>query len=143
MLAKKEWFQRRKYGWWWVTPKTWQWWTYLWIMIGILAVLMAMPMWDNNTRTAILIVWIVILFIDIVPIMFTLDKDERETKIEAIAERNTAWTMTLILTLWILYDVIISWLNNQIEVNYFIIGALVWWVIVKSASNFILERRWE
>jgi len=29
--------------------------------------------------------------------MFTIDRDEREHKIEAISERNAAWFMVLIL----------------------------------------------
>jgi len=86
---------------------------------------------------------LLILLIDIVPIMFTIDRDEREHKIEAISERNAAWFMVLILVSWILYDLIAWALQNEIRINYFMAWALFWWIIVKSISNYVLERKWE
>ena len=78
-----------------------------------------------------------------VPIMFTIDKDEREYKIEAISERNAAWGMSFILVIWVLYELIISSLHWEIKVNIFLILALLIWIIIKSISNYILEKKGE
>jgi len=143
MLAKKQWFQRRKYGWWWITPKTWQGWVYIWVMTGFLLIFQSFWEWSDKLRLIITWIWLTILLIDIVPVMLSIDKDEREFKIEAISERNAAWFMVLILTFWILYDLIIWALQDKIIVNYFIVWALLGWALIKSISNFILERKWE
>ena len=44
-------------------------------------------------------VWVFLLLIDIIPVMIHLKKDEREIQIEAIAERNAAWFMSIILAI--------------------------------------------
>lgn len=142
MLAKKEWFERRKYGWWWVTPKTWQGWAYIWIMIAWLSFFHSFWFWSDNIRIIITWVWLAILLIDIVPIMFTIDRDEREYKIEAVSERNAAWGMSFILVIWVLYELITSSLNWEFKVNIFLFIALLAWVIIKSISNYILEKKW-
>lgn len=36
MIAQKEWFGRRKYTGWGVTPKTWQGWVYIAVAVGLL-----------------------------------------------------------------------------------------------------------
>lgn len=142
MLAKKEWFQRRKYGWWWVTPKTWQGWVYIWIMIVWLSFFQALWVWDDKTRFIITWVWLLILLIDMIPIMFKVDRDEMELKIEAISERNAAWWMSFVLVIWVLYDIIKSSLSWEISVNIFLVIALVVGIIIKSISNYILEKKW-
>ncbi len=143
LLAKKEWFQRRKYGWWWVTPRKLEWWIYIFAMIWILTLLQVFEFWTDLQRIYITLWWLMLLAIDIIPIMFTLEKDEREHKIEAISERNAAWMMSFVLTIWIVYETILSWLNGEVEVNIFLIIALISWVIIKSISNYILEKKWE
>jgi hypothetical protein len=142
MLAKKEWFKRRKYGWWWVSPKTWQWWVYIWIMVFWLSFFQALWVWDDKTRLIITWVWLFILLIDMIPIMLKVDRDEMEQKIEAVSERNAAWWMSFILVIWILYELIKSSMNQEISVNIFLILALLTWVIIKSISNYILEKKW-
>ncbi|HKL43751.1 MAG TPA: hypothetical protein VJ892_00555 [Candidatus Absconditabacterales bacterium] len=143
MLAKKERFQRRKYGGWGVTPKTRQGWVYIGIMILFLFIFHISGDWNDKIRLIITVVWLLILLIDIVPIMFTIDRDEREHKIEAISERNAAWFMVLILVSGILYDLIAGALQNEIRINYFMAGALFGGIIVKSISNYVLERKGE
>jgi hypothetical protein len=141
MIAKKNWFQRRKYGGWGITPKTWQGWVYILIIIGILIVFQSMPFWSNQIRIYGTIIWISFLLIDVSHIMITLNKDERESKIEAIAERNAAWFMIMILVFAVLFDVYQSAIANKLIVNWFVVVALIGGTIVKTVSNLYLERK--
>lgn len=72
--------------------------------------------------------------------MINLKRDEREYKIEAISERNAAWFMSLVLVIGIFYEVVRSSLNQEISINVFLIIALLGGAIVKSISNYKLER---
>lgn len=141
MIAKKEWFKRRKYGGWGVSPKTWQGWTYIALIILPFAIFQALPFWSTETRLIVTTGWLGFLFLDIIPVMINLNRDEREYKIEAIAERNAAWFMSLVLALGILYELIISALREEITVNIFLVIALFGGVIIKSITNYRLERR--
>lgn len=86
-------------------------------------------------------VWVALLLIDIMPLMLSVKKDEREVQVEAIAERNTAWFMVMILTLGVLYDAITAAMTESIAgVNWFVLGALLGGAVVKSVTNYILER---
>lgn len=143
MIAKNEWFGRRKYTGWWVTPKTWQGWLYIFTMIAILFLLQSLGSFTEQQKTYIAFWWIIFLLIDIVPVMINIKKDEREYKIEAVSERNAAWIMSLILAVWIVYQTYSSWIKWEFNVDYFLFVALFAWVIVKSISNYILEKRWE
>ena len=87
------------------------------------------------------IVWVILLLIDVLPLMFSVKKDEREVQVEAMAERNAAWFMVLVLTLGVLYDVIHAAMTQNIaEVNWFVMAALLGGAVVKSVTNYILER---
>jgi hypothetical protein len=141
MIAKKEWFGRRKYGGWGVSPKTWQGWTYIALILIPFMIFQAIPTWSQQTRMIITVLWIGFLFIDIVPVMINLKKDEREFKIEAISERNAAWFMSLVLTIGIFYEIINSALNERIAVNIFLVIALFGGAIVKTISNIVCERK--
>lgn len=141
MIAKKEWFKRRKYGGWGADVKTWQGWAYLGIMFLILFAFHIMPQWSDTTRTYFTLLWLTFLLIDMIPIMMKVKKDELEHKIEAIAERNSAWFMALVLCFGLLYDVYNSALNETILINWFIVVALLGGAIVKSISNYKLERK--
>jgi len=73
--------------------------------------------------------------------MVTLKKDEREYKNEAIAERNAAWFMVLVLVIGILYEIILSGMNNEFSINWFVVLALFGGVIVKAVSNYNLDHK--
>lgn len=73
--------------------------------------------------------------------MFSVKKDERGVQVEAISERNAAWFMVLVLTLGVLYDVIhAAMIHSVAEVNWFVMAALLGGAVVKSVTNYILER---
>jgi len=141
MIGKPEWFQRRKYLGWGISPKTWQGWVYLILILVPFAVFQALPYWDIQTRIAVTAVWLAFLLFDVTHIMITLKRDEREYKIEAISERNASWFMMLVLIMGILYEVITSALNQTFQVNWFIVIALVGGAIIKTLSNIYLEKR--
>ncbi|MBN2454533.1 hypothetical protein JXB11_03225 [Candidatus Woesearchaeota archaeon] len=141
MIGKPEWFERRKYGGWGIHPKKWQGGVYIAAALIPLVVFNALPYWDTTTRIIFTAGWLVLLMLDVTQIMVSLKKDERESKIEAIAERNAAWAMMLVLVIGVLYQAISSALQQKFMVDPFIAGALFLGLIVKSVSNLKLERR--
>lgn len=42
MFAKTEWFQKRKYGGWGLTPRTWQGWAYVGGFIAVVSIIRSM-----------------------------------------------------------------------------------------------------
>jgi hypothetical protein len=140
MIARKDWFERRKYGGWGVSPRSWQGGVYIAFILIPFMVFQALPFWTMQTRVVITIIWMVFLFADLIPVMINLKRDEREHKIEAISERNAAWFMSLVLAIGIFYEVVRSSLNQKISVNIFLIIALLGGAIIKSLSNYMLER---
>ena len=141
MIGKPEWFERRKYGGWGFHPKTWQGWIYLALILIPFAVFQALPYWDTQARMYVTAGWVAFLLLDATHIMIGLKRDEREFKIEAIAERNAAWFMVLILAVGILYQIISSALQQTIIVDWFLVIVLFGGMIVKTISNLVLERR--
>ena len=85
--------------------------------------------------------WLALLMLDIIPIMITLKRDEREYKNEALAERNAAWFMVMVLVIGLLYETISGALRQQVEVNWVILIALFGGAITKSISNIVLDKK--
>jgi hypothetical protein len=141
MIGRPEWFKRRKYGGWGVSPKKWQGWLYILIVLGVFAVFQALPFWEITTRIYFTIGWAVFLFLDVGHIMVTLNRDEREFKIEALSERNAAWVMMMVLVIAVLYETFNSALAQEIRIDWFLVAALFLGMIVKTISNYVYERR--
>jgi hypothetical protein len=141
MFAKSSWFQKRKYGGWGLTPKTWQGWVYIFVFIVALLVFQAMPFWNDATRTAFTVVWAIVLGGDALRIMVTLQRDEMEKMHEAIAERNASWAMVAVLTIGILYEIISSGLRDEFYLNPFLAIALIAGLAAKGLSYFFLEKK--
>ena len=141
MIGKKEWFKRRKYGGWGYHPKTWQGWAYVAAIFIPFIAIQSIASLSNGIRMKITLLWLAIVLIDGLSIMVGLKKDEREEKIEAIAERNAAWTMVVVLALGVLYEATTSALMQSFYVDPFLVVALFAGLIVKTASNVYLERK--
>lgn len=141
MIGKPEWFKRRKYGGWGICPCSWQGIVYIILLLVPFAVFQALPFWDIKTRIYVTIGWLVFLFFDVSHIMVSLRRDERESKIEALSERNAAWIMVFVLIVGILYQVITSALQQTLKVDLFLVAALFLGMIIKTLSNIIYERR--
>jgi predicted Co/Zn/Cd cation transporter (cation efflux family) len=86
-------------------------------------------------------IWVAFLVIDLADVMWKLKKDEREFMHEAIAERNAAWGMMLVLVIGLFVELLYYSLQQKIYADPVIILALVVGVIVKSATNYRLERQ--
>lgn len=140
MIGKPEWFERRKYGGWGLTPKTWQGWAYISLIILPLIIFQSMPWWSAMTRTAVTIGWIGILLADTIDITIHLKKDEREKMHEAIAERNAAWTMVAVCTAGIAYQVAMTAVQQQMMIDWWIMAILFAGVFAKMATNIYLDR---
>jgi hypothetical protein len=141
MIAKPEWFNQRKYSGWGVTPRSWQGWAYTLAIIVLLVIFLSIPNLDAQVRTAGTVFWVAFVALDILPIMVTLKKDEREYRNEAIAERNASWFMVLVLVIGIMYEFVISSMNNELSINGFMILALLGGAVVKGVSNYIMDKK--
>ncbi|MHA1873274.1 MAG: hypothetical protein ACTSVB_04085 [Candidatus Heimdallarchaeaceae archaeon] len=141
MIAKVSWFKRRKYGGWGVSPKTWQGWVYIALMILPFIIFQALPYWNTETRLYVTLGWVIFLMLDILPIMVTLKRDEKEYKNEAIAERNSALFMVMVLVIGLLYEIITSALRQDLQINWFLAVALFGGALVKTISNIYLDKK--
>ncbi len=141
MIGKADWFKRRKYTGWGVTPSTWQGWVYvLAIIIGVLIIQFLIPT-TIKIKAVITYAWVLLIILDVIHIMATLKNDERESKIEAIAERNVAWAMIVVLVVVIFYETIKTTLVGGIPVvNPLLLIVLGAALITKIVSNIVLER---
>lgn len=141
MWGDPKWFKRRKYTGWGVTPNTWQGWVYSFLLVGILMLLifitdnMDLSSWQ---RLSIVSIPMVIILAEFIRIAIYLDKDEREVKHEALAERNVAWFMVTVISIGLMYQVTLSVIGNVYRVDPVLIVALVGGVIVKALSNWYL-----
>jgi hypothetical protein len=141
MIGKAEWFKQRKYSGWGIVPKTWQGYAYIAAILVPIAIFQALPYWSAQTRAYVTIGWAVLIAIDVFHIMITLKRDEREYKIEAMAERNAAWAMILAIVVGIAYQTITSGNNQTFAVDIFLIIALCAGLAAKLISNIAYERR--
>ncbi len=140
IIAKPEWFKRRKYAGWGVDIKTWQGGVYLAGMLLLLVALQLIPDLTIEMRLIISGIWIAFLLLDMGNVIWKLKKDERERLHEAIAERNAAWGMMFILVIGLFIELIYNAIQQKIYVDPFIIIALAAGVLIKSVTNYKLER---
>ncbi len=141
MIGKPEWFKRRKYSGWGLTPKTWQGWAYIAIFLTPVLILNIIPSWDQKVKTIFIAVWALFLIIDVFDMMRKLNNDERERIHEAIAERNALWGIIMVIVAGILYDIITNVQLQEVYVNPFYIAALVVALLIKAISNIYLDRK--
>jgi hypothetical protein len=141
MWTKAEWFQKRKYGGWGITPRTWQGWVYVGIFVGVLSAVQALPFLSQLVKSILTGILVALFVADALRIMASLKKDELEERNEATAERNASWAMVSVLAAGIIYQVVTNNLKSALAVDPFLIGALVAGFAVKGISYFILEKK--
>ena len=78
MIGKAEWFERRKYGGWGLSIKTWQGGVYIAAILIPFMIFQALPYWSEKTRLIVTGIWIIFLSLDVIDIIILLKKDERE-----------------------------------------------------------------
>lgn len=140
MLAKAQWFQKRKYTGWGVNPKTWQGWVYIVSFVLILIALQSSPL-SLMMKNVFSVILFIFLLIDTLQMMVEFKSDELEEKNEAIAERNASWAMVLTLTIGVIYPIIASGAKDISEINPFLLATLLVGFLVKALSHFILEKK--
>ena len=138
MIGKPEWFQRRKYTGWGLTPATWQGWVYILVLIGIFVGVQSLPI-PAQWRMYTMIGLAVVFGIDFLDRMIHLKKDEREQQHEAIAERNAAWVMVLIIGIGVAYEAASSVVRHGFAVDPWLLAAVIGGVLAKMISNIYLE----
>ncbi|MDI6702602.1 hypothetical protein [Methanothermobacter wolfeii] len=139
IIARPEWFGRRKYGGWGVSIKTWQGALYLASIIMLILLIQLLPL-EAIARLYVTGAWLLFVFIDMFDVMWKVQRDEREYIHEAIAERNAAWAMMPILVVGMFIELILSSLRGEPRVNPFIALALIAGVVAKSVTNYRLEK---
>lgn len=140
MFAKAAWFNRRKYTGWGLTPRTWQ--GVLYILTIVIVIFFISSLSINETiKMALTGAWVIFVLVDILWVMASIKLDEREQKIEAIAERNASWAMVGSTILSIVYITTIGKNLKGIDIVPVLIFPLIIGVIVKGVSNFVLDRQ--
>ncbi|OEC85709.1 hypothetical protein A9507_13165 [Methanobacterium sp. A39] len=140
IIAKPEWFERRKYTGWGLSIKTWQGAAYLVVIFSLLIALQLIPNLSTETRLVLTGFWLAFLLVDMLDVMWNIKKDERDYIHEAVAERNAAWGMIVIISIGIFIELVYNALQQKIYVDPFLIAALVFGAVIKSVTNYKLEK---
>lgn len=141
MLAKPQWFRRRQYGGWGIHPVTWQGWVYIAGIMFPLIAFHSIPIWSDTLRVWVTGGWVLFLLLDVGHVMIAIADDEREEKIEALAERNASWVMSLFLALSIAYQIIESGLNETFAFDWLLAVVLFAGLITKVISLLVLKKK--
>jgi len=140
MFAKPEWFERRKYSGWGLTPKTREGWLYIGAILLPMLLFQMLPFWDVQVRTVALAIWLAFVAFDVFDTMLHMKKDERETLHEAIAERNAAWAMILVIALGIVYQAVSSGMAGESRIDPILIAVLFAGLAAKAYTNWKLSK---
>ena len=141
MIAKPQWFARRKYTGWGFTPNTWQGWVYILAVIIPFVILQSLPI-AEGLKLVFGIIWAIIFIADFIDIMVHLKKDERDRLHEALAERNALWTIIAVLVIGIGFQAAATAaLGGVVRVDPIILIALITGVIEKAITNLYLSRK--
>ncbi len=141
MIGKAKWFKRRKYGGWGLSPKTWQGWAYLAVLIGLCAIIQFFPVGDAQQKTIAILVLVFLVILDVIDIMIHLPMDERDRLHEAAAERNALWVMLSVLVAGVGYQAATSLSSEGPQIDPVIIIAILAAVIAKAITNIYLDRK--
>jgi len=133
MIAKKEWFKPRIFGWG-LRPVTREGWIYVIVMVLLVGGVANLPI-DDIIKVILAGVIMVIFMVDVLIVMFQMYKklDERERKHQMIIETAASYTAVIAIIMLALYQ---SFVNDKIDVGVFVVlGAMV---IAKIISSFYL-----
>lgn len=140
IIARPEWFKKTKYRGWDADIKTWQGAVYVAAVIIVFLVLALNPFMDKLDKVVLIGIWALFFLIDLVDILWKLKKDEREKIHEAIADRNAAWVMMIVLSLGFFVELIYSVLQKSLYVDPFLLIALIAGIMVKIITEYKLEK---
>lgn len=134
MIGQPRWFKQRKYGGWGLSPATKEGWLYIAGFIGLCVVWSILPV-SLIVKNYLLYGTTAIVILDVVHIMTRLPEDEMEQRMEALAERNAAWAMVIILAVGLVYKAATA------TIDWFLIAPLLGGTLVKSFTNIHLGRK--
>jgi asparagine N-glycosylation enzyme membrane subunit Stt3 len=142
MLGKPQWFKRRKFTGWGLTPATWQGWVYIIALVAPFAVFQAFAK-HFEAKTVILVgtIWAALLIVEVARLMAGLLLDERERLHEAMAERNALWAILVILVGGYMYRAAISEGATLATIDPLVLVAVVIGLAVKALTNIYLEKK--
>lgn len=138
MIANPNWFKRRKYSGWGLTPATWQGWAYIIVMIVPMILISKLHL-EKSVQNVLTYAWIGIFLIDFIDLFIHLRKDEREKQHESIAERNASWVMVTVLAIGIAYQSAQSALQNKNLIDPFIFITIFSGLAAKALTNWYLR----
>lgn len=141
IIAKPEWFEKTKYRGWDASIKTWQGAVYVAGVIGVFLFLLLNPFMDKPFKVILIGIWALFFLIDLVDVIWKAKKDEREKIHEAIAERNAAWIMMIVLSVGFFVELAYSVLQKSLYVDPFLLTALIGGIVVKILTEYKLEKR--
>ena len=140
MFANPKWFARRKWGGWGVYPVTREGWIYLAALILSVLFINTLSL-PESTKQTLTFIWTVIVVLDVVLIMIRIKKDELETKMEAIAERNASWALVFVIGAGIVYQSYMSSITGTVQIDPFLFAALIVGLIVKALTHLYLRNK--
>lgn len=143
-ILKPEWFIRRKYSGWGITPVSWQGWVFI-IALALPLVLIAPNMANNLSITSIpFIIFSAYLSFIIFVVFYIMTKikiDERERVHEAISDRNALWAMLFVIIIGLLAESVSPEIvHSALSINPFLIGCVIVAWIVKVATAIYLDK---
>ena len=135
MIAKKEWFKPRLFGWG-LRPVTWEGWVYVAIFVVLFMGTLNLPFDDVGKVIAGGIVMVVFL-IDLIIVMFQMYKnlDERERRNQQIIESGASLTAVLAILLALVYKSL-----SQGIVDYILLGILIAMALAKGVISLYLMK---
>lgn len=140
MIAQASWFNRRKYTGWGLTPKTWEGWVYMGVLIAVLLLIQSLPL-EVNWKIGATIGVVLLVLVDVLQAMAAIKLDEREQKIETLAERNASWTMVTASAMGIIY---IATLGQEMvgrELIPIILSPVMLGMVMKGLTYLVLEKK--
>lgn len=143
-FIKPEWFRRRKYSGWGVTPITWQGWLTIIVLVSPIAYFASQIKGGTSlmgvTIAAFLIYFVAFMFF-IFGLMSRIKTDERNRSHEAIADRNALWALIMIIAVGLVIEgVMPEWIRSLSQVNPFIVGGIIAAWLVKVISMYWLDK---
>jgi uncharacterized membrane protein len=141
---KPEWFRRRTYTGWGVTPITWQGWLTTIILVSPIAYF-ASKIKGGTPLLGFTFIFFIVYFIAFMFFVFALmtriKTDERNRAHEAIADRNALWTLVMIIATGLVIEGIApEWIHALAPVNPFIVGGIGAAWLVKVISMYWLDK---
>ncbi len=138
MFANPRWFGRRKWGGWGIYPRTKEGLLYILLLITPVLMLTYSPL-PEQTKTSWTLIWTGFVVVDVFSIMLRIKHDKRETKLEAIAERNAGWALVFVIGAGIIYQAYKTSITGINHMDPFLLAALFISWLVKAFSHLYLR----